>query len=112
MAAKRLELHDKTILYQYQNGLSISKIAELSYVSERSIYRKLKEMNVKLQTPFMRVMSKERLIDLYTDRKRSISSIAKKFNVSYKTVRKTMKEYKIPIRGIQSEENNERAKKQ
>lgn len=112
MAAKKIELHSKTILYQYQNGMSISKIAELNYVSQMSIYRKLKEMNVNIVSPFMRVIDKKRLISLYVEKKWSISSIAKKHNVSYKSVRKALSKYKIPIRGIQSEENNERTNKQ
>lgn len=112
MAAKKIDLHDKTILYQYQNGMSISKIAELSYVSERSIYRKLKELNINIQSPFMRTISKNRLINLYVNRRWSISSIARKHHVSYKTVRKALTKYNIPIRGFQSEVNNERTEKQ
>lgn len=111
MAAIKLELHDKTILYQYQNGISISKIAKLHYVSEDTVYRRLRKMNINVQSPFMRLISKKKLIDLYIDRKWAISTIAKKYNVAYKTVRKALIKYNIPIRGIQSEEKDERTKK-
>lgn len=112
MAAKKLELNDKTILYQYQNGMSINRIAELNYISLMSVYRKLREMNVRIESPFMRTIDKNKLTNMYIERRWSISSIAKKHNVSYKTVRKALSKYNIPIRGIQSEENNERTKKQ
>lgn len=111
MAAKKLELNHKTILYQYQNGMSISKIAELNYISQMSVYRRLKEMNIDVQSPFMRMIDKNKLVNLYIERRWSISSIAKKHNVSYKSVRKALSKYNIPIRGIQSEENNERTEK-
>jgi transposase len=111
MAAKRIDLHDKTILYQYQNGITIKKIAALNYVSQDTIYRRLKKMNAVVNNPFKRLVSKEKLIELYNKKKWSISAIASKYKVSYKTVRKTMKDYNLPIRGIQSEENNERTEK-
>jgi len=111
MAAIRIELHDKTILYQYQNGLSVQRIAEVHFVSQDTIYRRLKKMNAIVSNPLKRIVSKEKLNELYNLKKWSISAIARKYKVSYNTVRKTMKEYKIPIRGIQSEENNERTKK-
>jgi len=112
MAAKKIEIHNKTILYQYQNGMSISRIASLHYVSEDTVYRRLRKMGVNIQSPFMRSIDKNKLNNLYVKRRWSISAIAKKHNVSYKSVRKALSKYNIPIRGIQSEENNERTNEQ
>jgi transposase len=97
MAAKKIELHNKTILYQYQNGMSINRIATLHYVSEDTVYRRLRKMGVNIQSPFMRSIDTNKLKKLYVERKWSISAIAKKYHVSYKTVKKALLELDIPI---------------
>jgi len=108
MAAKRIDLGDKAILYQYQNGISISKIAELSYVSKDTIYRRLRKMNIEIQSTFMQLINRNKLSGMYIDRRLSISSIAKKHGVSSKTVKKALLKYNIQIRRRNKNESTTR----
>lgn len=99
MATCKIELHSKTIAYQYENGISVKTIAKLHNVSEDTIYSRLKNMNYKMVNPFIRLVNKEKLYELYFTKNMSIDSIAKKYRVSYKTVRKGLKKYKLAIKG-------------
>lgn len=105
MAAKRIELLDKTIIYQYFNGIPIKKIADLHFASERTIYRRLHEMMVDKKNPFMRLVSKEKLSELYVNKNLSIESIARKYKVSYKIVKTALNKYMIPMKGYQRKVN-------
>jgi DNA invertase Pin-like site-specific DNA recombinase len=106
MAAKKIELNDELIIQQYKEGLPSSRIAELNYVSKRTVYRILNEHDV-IRKP---KISKESLIHCYCTKKMSILNISKKYKTSRYSIRVALKKYQI--KKIQSEENNERTKKQ
>ena len=105
MAAKRIELNEKVIVTQYQSGLPIKTIARINCVSEDTISSRLKKLGYELTNPFLRKFSKERLSNVYIDKGMSIELIAKKYNVSYETVREALKKYMIPIKGVQRKVN-------
>ena len=104
MAAKRIELNDKNIIQQYENGLSISKIAALNYVSERTIYRRLEQLGVVRNHKIFRKLSKQDLQHNYCEKNMSISSLSQKYKTSKYSIRQALKNYNIPIKRNQSEE--------
>ena len=104
MAAKRIELNDKDIIQQYENGLPVSKIADINFVSKKTIYRILKRSDIEIGNTLIRLIGKSKLYELYVTKEMSISLIAKRHNVSYKTVRKALEKYSIPVRGCKSSE--------
>lgn len=95
MSKTKIPLHDETIRIQYANGLSIQEIADRHYVSYRTIYRKLKELNIKIQTAFFRKVTEKELTKLYIDKKHSVDSLSKKYKVSKKTMIKALNIYGI-----------------
>ena len=107
MAAKKIELDDKLIVQQYKDGLPSSKIAEINYVSIRTVYRVLNE-HCAISKP---KISKESLIHCYCEKKMTIESIAKKHRTSKYSIRLALKKYQIKksrARKIMNEQlNNE-----
>lgn len=100
MAAKKIELNERLIIQQYEDGLSSSKIAEFNYISKRTVYRILNNYNV-IRKP---KISKESLIQCYCDKKMTIEGIAKKYKTSKYSIRLALMKYQIkknPERGKQ-----------
>lgn len=91
MAAKKIELNEKLIIQQYEEGLSCSRISELNYISKRTVYRILNNHNV-IRKP---KISKELLIQCYCDKNMTIEGIAKKYKTSKYSIRLALTKYQI-----------------
>lgn len=108
MAAKRIDLGDKIILYQYQNGMSISKIADLNYVSKKTIYRRLEQLGVVSKHRILNKISKQDLQYNYQELNMSISSLSQKYKTSKYYIRQALSKYNIQIRGGNKNESTTR----
>lgn len=86
-------------LYQKEN-LTTFEIADKLGCCQATIWKKLKEFNIKLRLPGVeRVnLTKEQLEDLYINKKLSTWSIERKLNISRGTIHRKLKKFNIKSR--------------
>ncbi|MGE4321025.1 MAG: hypothetical protein AB7E61_06235 [Acholeplasmataceae bacterium] len=84
--SNKIIVHEKTLKIQYQNGMSVRKIAELHNVSQDVVRTNLKDFGIKRINKLLQKITKKKLEQLYCDNNWSINKIANRYDVKWETV--------------------------
>lgn len=84
--SNKIVIHEQTLRIQYQNGMSVKRIADLHGVTDKTVMRNLKEYNIKRINKLLTLISKKKLEQLYCDYNWTISKIARRYKVNRRTV--------------------------
>ena len=110
----KLSDKNKEIIQGYQSGKSTGVLAKEYHCSNAGILRVLKKNNIfRRQNPLKKIFSKDLLIDLYIDKKKSIREIVKETKSHEATIRKNLKKIGIIPRRFNEQQliDNDNGKK-